>query len=144
MMLRKRRVGINNSFLSYSLRYFYNILCISEIFFLFITLINIRGRLEGWCPEEIRFELRLFTELLIWTGNSVQSSPLQPFCLNRPLCFGKMGRRPGKISALCTETQMLLKMNSDPLVGLFYVLLTLFQWAGIWRNSKHHYRLLRF
>ena len=46
MMLRKRRVGIN-SFLSSSLRYFYNTLCISEIFFLFITLINIRERLEG-------------------------------------------------------------------------------------------------
>lgn len=116
-----------NSFLSYRLGYFYSILCSSEIFFVFITLINIRGRLEGWCPGEMRFEFRSFTELLILTGSRTMSpsgllvltDPPPP----APPCLGKMGSSPGKISDTHAETYTLLKMNSDLLVGLFHVLL---------------------
>lgn len=72
MWRRTKRVGINSFLSLHSLWYFYNILCIPEIFFLiYHPNKHPWEMLTGSCPEGRRFKKRLFPGLLNLTGKCV-------------------------------------------------------------------------
>lgn len=72
MWRRTRRVGINSFLSLHGLWYFYNILCIPEIFFLiYHPNKHPWEMLTGSCPEGRRFKKRLFPGLLNLTGKCV-------------------------------------------------------------------------
>lgn len=72
MWRRMRRVGINSFLSLHGLWYFYNILCIPEIFFLiYHPNKHPWETLTGSCPEGRRFKKRLFPGLLNLTGKCV-------------------------------------------------------------------------
>lgn len=72
MRRRTRRVGINSFLSLHGLWYFYNILCIPEIFFLiYHPNKHPWETLTGSCPEGTRFKKRLFPGLLNLTGKCV-------------------------------------------------------------------------
>lgn len=89
MWRRTRRVGINSFLSLHGLWYFYNILCIPEIFFLiYHPNKHPWETLTGSCPEGRRFKKRLFPGLLNLTGKCVIVSS------DCSLSLGKTQQRP--------------------------------------------------